>query len=74
MSLLKKEGLTKLYGWEDPDFRKVQEADMMNLFFVIGDTVLTPKLTGAVLKGTTRNYFLDILKKKKIKEQYVIFI
>jgi branched-chain amino acid aminotransferase len=40
---------------------------MMNLFFVVGDTVLTPELTGAVLHGTTRNYFLDILKEKNIK-------
>ena len=39
----------------------------MNLFFVISDTVLTPKLSGAVLKGTHRTYFLDILKEKNIK-------
>ena len=39
---------------------------MMNLFFVIGDTVITPKLSGAVLKGTTRTYFIDILKEKNI--------
>ena len=40
---------------------------MMNLFFVIGDTVITPALSGAVLKGTTRTYFIDILKEKNIK-------
>ncbi len=40
---------------------------MMNLFFVIGNTVLTPSLSGAVLKGTNRTYFLDILKEKNIK-------
>lgn len=34
---------------------------------VIDDTVLTPKLSGAVLKGTTRTYFIDILKEKNIK-------
>ena len=39
---------------------------MMNLFFVVGDTVLTPGLTGAVLHGTTRQYFLDILREKEI--------
>ena len=33
----------------------------------VGDTVLTPKLSGAVLKGTTRTYFIDILKEKNIK-------
>src|SRR6267378_806663 len=40
---------------------------MMNLFFVIGDAVLTPKLSGAVLKGTTRRYFMDILEEKNIR-------
>ncbi len=65
--LAKKRGFDQIIWLEAPDFRKVQEAGMMNLFFVIGDTVLTPKLTGAVLKGTTRNYFLDILKEKNIK-------
>ncbi|MEO7293481.1 MAG: aminotransferase class IV, partial [Ginsengibacter sp.] len=52
---------------ESPGFTKIQEAGMMNLFFVIGDTVLTPSLSGAVLKGTHRTYFLDILKEKNIK-------
>jgi branched-chain amino acid aminotransferase len=65
--LAKQKGFDQIIWLESPDFKKVQEAGMMNLFFVIGDTVLTPQLTGAVLKGTTRNYFLDILKERKIK-------
>ncbi len=65
--LAKKKGFDQIIWLEGPDFKKVQEAGMMNLFFVIGDTVLTPALSGAVLKGTTRNYFLDILKEKNIK-------
>jgi len=65
--LAKQKGFDQIIWLESPDFKKVQEAGMMNLFFVISDTVLTPQLTGAVLKGTTRNYFLDILKEKNIK-------
>ncbi len=65
--LAKQKGFDQIIWLESPNFKKVQEAGMMNLFFVIGDTVLTPQLTGAVLKGTTRNYFLDILKERKIK-------
>jgi branched-chain amino acid aminotransferase len=65
--LAKQKGFDQIIWLESPEFRKVQEAGMMNLFFVIGDTVLTPELTGAVLKGTTRQYFLDILKEKKVK-------
>jgi branched-chain amino acid aminotransferase len=60
--LAKKLGYDQIIWLESPEFKKVQEAGMMNLFFVIGDKVLTPQLTGAVLKGTTRTYFIDILK------------
>jgi branched-chain amino acid aminotransferase len=67
--IAKRKGFDQIIWLESPDFKKVQEAGMMNLFFVIGDTVLTPKLTGAVLKGTTRTYFLDILKEKGIKTE-----
>jgi len=65
--LAKQKGFDQIIWLESPEFRKVQEAGMMNLFFVIGDTVITPELTGAVLNGTTRKYFIDILTEKKIK-------
>jgi branched-chain amino acid aminotransferase len=59
--LAKKKGFDQIIWLESPEFKKVQEAGMMNLFFVVKNKVLTPKLTGAVLKGTTRTYFIDIL-------------
>ncbi len=65
--LAKQKGFDQIIWLESPEFKKIQEAGMMNLFFVIGDTVVTPKLSGAVLKGTTRTYFIDILKEKNIK-------
>ncbi len=65
--LAKQKGFDQIIWLESPEFKKIQEAGMMNLFFVIGDAVLTPKLTGAVLKGTTRTYFIDILEEKNIK-------
>jgi branched-chain amino acid aminotransferase len=65
--LAKQKGFDQIIWLESPDFRKIQEAGMMNLFFVIGDTVVTPQLTGAVLKGTTRNYFIDILEEKNTR-------
>ena len=65
--LAKQKGFDQIIWLESPDFKKIQEAGMMNLFFVIGDKVVTPQLTGAVLKGTTRTYFMDILKERKIK-------
>ncbi|AXT20865.1 branched-chain amino acid aminotransferase [Flavobacteriaceae bacterium AU392] len=63
----KLKGFDQIIWLEGPDFKKIQEVGMMNLFFVINDTVITPKLTGAVLKGTTQRYFIDILNDKKIK-------
>lgn len=65
--LAKQKGFDQIIWLESPEFKKIQEAGMMNLFFVIGDTVITPKLSGAILKGTTRTFFIDILEKKNIK-------
>jgi branched-chain amino acid aminotransferase len=65
--LAKQKGFDQVIWLESPKFKKIQEAGMMNLFFVIGNTVVTPALSGAVLKGTTRTYFIDILKEKNIK-------
>jgi branched-chain amino acid aminotransferase len=39
----------------------------MNLFFVIGDTVVTPGLDGCILEGITRDSCIQILKNKGIK-------
>ncbi|MEO5948264.1 MAG: branched-chain amino acid aminotransferase [Chitinophagaceae bacterium] len=65
--LAKQKGFDQVIWLESPHFKKIQETGMMNLFFVIGNTVLTPDLSGAILKGTTRTYFIDILKEKNIK-------
>lgn len=64
--IAKQKGFDQIIWLESPEFIKIQEAGMMNLFFVIGNTVITPRLSGAVLKGTTRNYCLDILEEKNI--------
>ena len=64
--LARDKGFDQIIWLESPGFTKIQEAGMMNLFFVIGGTVITPKLSGAVLKGTTRTYFIDILQEKNI--------
>ncbi len=54
--------------WMDAhEFKYIQEVGTMNLFFVIGDTVVTPETDGAILKGITRDTFLHLLKDKGIK-------
>ncbi len=53
--------------WMDAnEFKYIQEVGTMNLFFVIGDKVVTPAINGAILKGITRKSFIDILKDKGI--------
>lgn len=42
--------------------RLVEEAGVMNVFFVIDDTVVTPALSGTVLPGITRDSVITLLK------------
>ena len=34
----------------------------MNVFFVIGDEIVTPMLTGSILPGITRKSCIELLK------------
>lgn len=34
----------------------------MNVFFKLGDTVVTPELSGSILNGVTRNSVLELLR------------
>jgi len=49
--------------WMDGIERKyVQEIGTMNVFFVIGDKVLTPNTSETILKGVTRDSVITLLK------------
>ena len=49
--------------WLDGVHRKyVEEVGAMNVFFVIGDTVVTPALSGSILPGITRKSAIEILQ------------
>ena len=51
--------------WLDAKERKyVQEVGTMNIFFQIGDKVVTPTTDGAILRGITRDSAMQILKDK----------
>lgn len=51
--------------WMDAhEFKYIQEVGTMNIFFVIGDTVVTPATDGSILKGITRDSILTILREK----------
>lgn len=54
--------------WTDGfEHRYVQEIGTMNVFFVVGDKVLTPDLnSGTILAGVTRDSVITILREKGI--------
>lgn len=53
--------------WLDGKENKyVEEVGSMNIFFKINGTVITPKLTGSILPGITRDSMIQVLKQKNI--------
>ncbi len=50
--------------WLDSNEHKyVEEVGTSNAFFVIGDKVITPELTGSILPGVTRDSAIQLLRK-----------
>ena len=47
--------------WLDPEERRyIEELSAMNIFFVIGDRLVTPALSGGILRGITRKSILEM--------------
>ena len=60
--------------WTDAaEHKYIEESGTMNIFFVIGDTLVTPKLSETILAGITRDSVLQIAKEwgMKIEEKRV---
>ena len=54
--------------WLDGVERKyIEEVGAMNVFFVLGDEVVTPELSGSILPGITRMSVVELLKSKGYK-------
>ena len=58
----KKKGFTQVLWLDAAEHKYVEEVGTMNMFFVIGDEVLTPPLTGSILPGLTRDSVIRIVK------------
>lgn len=56
-------GFDQILWLDGKEFKYLQEVGTMNIFFVIGDKVITPYTDGAILKGITRDSIIQILKK-----------
>jgi len=58
----REKGFDQILWLDGKEFKYVQEVGTMNIFFVIGDKVVTPPTEGTILKGITRDSFLRILE------------
>lgn len=62
--LAKEEGFDQIMWLDAKEFHYIQEVGTMNIFFVMGDKIVTPATSGAILKGITRKSLIAILKDK----------
>lgn len=60
-------GFDQIIWTDGKEHNYVEESGTTNLFFAIGDTVITPALDGTILEGVTRDSCIQLLKHKGIK-------
>lgn len=68
----KKHGYSQVL-WLDVDRKHIEEVGTMNVFFAIGDDVITPALDGTILGGGVRDSVISVLKSwgKKVIERKI---
>ncbi len=62
--LAKQEGFDQIMWLDAKEFKYIQEVGTMNIFFVLKDRIITPSTTGTILKGITRDTFIQVLRDK----------
>ncbi len=60
--LAKEAGYDQIMWMDAKEFKYIQEVGTMNIFFVVNNTIYTPKAGGTILKGITRDSVITILK------------
>jgi branched-chain amino acid aminotransferase len=64
----KKEGYDQVLWMDAIEHKYVQECGTMNVFFILGDTAVTPDLgAGTILAGVTRDSVMTLLKESGLK-------
>ncbi len=58
----KKQGYAQVLWLDAAEKKYVEEVGTMNVFFKIGDEVVTPALSGSILPGVTRDSVIQLLK------------
>jgi branched-chain amino acid aminotransferase len=59
----KEQGCEEVLWLDSFEHKYVEEVGTSNAFFVIGDKVVTPQLTGSILPGVTRDSAIKLLRK-----------
>lgn len=65
--LAKKEGFQQIIWTDSNNHEYIEEAGTMNLFFRIGDTLLTAPTSDSILDGITRKSLIEVAKKEGMK-------
>lgn len=60
--LANKKGYTQVLWLDGAEHKYIEEVGAMNVFFKIGNEVVTPALNGSILAGITRNSVIEVLK------------
>lgn len=58
----KEKGYTQVLWLDGLEKKYIEEVGTMNVFFVIGDTIVTPELNGSILSGITRDSSIELLR------------
>lgn len=62
-----KAGYTQVLWLDGVEQKYIEEVGAMNIFFVIGDELVTPMLSGSILPGVTRDSVIKLGKKWNMK-------
>jgi branched-chain amino acid aminotransferase len=63
----KKKNFAQVLWLDAAEHKYIEEVGTMNVFFKIGDEVITPSLDGSILGGATRDSVIQILKDWNVK-------
>lgn len=64
-----KKGYSQVLWLDAIDRKYIEEVGTSNIFFVIGDQLITPELSGSILPGITRDSILQLARDLGIKAQ-----
>ncbi|MBW2683985.1 MAG: branched-chain amino acid aminotransferase [Deltaproteobacteria bacterium] len=65
--LAQKDGYTQVMWLDGVELKYVEEVGSMNIFFLIGDELITPELNRSILSGITRDSVIKLAKSWGIK-------